>query len=369
MAELTERFRRLNESWNGLPRKLLLCAGALLACAALLSLLPVALPFAVGWLLSLALSPLVRLLTRPMGRVRLSRGAATAVGMLLLLALTGTVLGLAAARVVRELTGFVRTLPEWLGTVALPWVQGLLLENQDVLPQQVVALIKSAVASLGQQAAALAARLSGWLASGAVATATGLPTAVLTVVLTVMCLYYFTADRARIAAFFARQMPPQLLDYLARLRRDVKGALFGQVRSQMLVSLVLTVALALALAIYGVPYGLLVGLLIGAADALPVVGAGLFLVPWSIFAFLSGDVGMGVFVACVYLGTILLRQVLEPRIVGRNLGLYPLATMAAMYVGFRLMGLLGLLAGPILLSLCRVVLLVDGERRDGVSSL
>lgn len=105
-------------------------------------------------------------------------------------------------------------------------------------------------------------------------------------------------------------------------------------------------------------YGLLIGLGIGVADALPVLGAGLFLIPWSIAAFVVAS-RSGRASACLYVGTVVIRQVLEPRIVGHNLGLYPLATMAAMYAGYRLLGFLGLLAGPVLLNVIVVVLEAD----------
>ena len=91
-------------------------------------------------------------------------------------------------------------------------------------------------------------------------------------------------------------------------------------------------------------------------DALPVLGAGLFLIPWCLFTAVLGNYTTAAFLAAVYVGTILIRQISEPRIVGANLGLYPLATMVAMFAGFQLMGFLGLLAGPILLNLLKVVL-------------
>ena len=79
----------------------------------------------------------------------------------------------------------------------------------------------------------------------------------------------------------------------------------------------------------------------------------------SILSFVLGDFALGIFAACVYVGTIIIRQVFEPRIVGKQLGLYPLATMIAMCAGYRMFGLLGLLGGPILLNLVKVVLAAD----------
>lgn len=104
------------------------------------------------------------------------------------------------------------------------------------------------------------------------------------------------------------------------------------------------------------PYGLIAGLCIGLMDALPVLGAGIFLVPWSLLSFIGGNTGTGILMAAAYVGTVVIRQVLEPRIVGRNLGLYPLVTMMAMYAGFRLFGVLGLIGGPVMMGVLRAVL-------------
>ena len=89
------------------------------------------------------------------------------------------------------------------------------------------------------------------------------------------------------------------------------------------------------------------------------MGAGLFLIPWSLASFLSGRGSMGIILICLYVSTVIIRQILEPRLVGRQLGLYPLAAMTAMYAGYRLLGFAGLLAGPVMLSLSKAVLDAD----------
>ena len=133
-------------------------------------------------------------------------------------------------------------------------------------------------------------------------------------------------------------------------------------KSQLLVSVLITLVVMAGLLIQQKPYALLIGLMIGVADALPIVGAGLFLIPWSIIGFVMGDAATGAGMAVLYLATIVVRQIAEPRIVGKNLGLYPLATMMSMYAGFQLIGFWGMLGGPILLNVCRVVLEADSGR-------
>ena len=135
----------------------------------------------------------------------------------------------------------------------------------------------------------------------------------------------------------------------------------GNLGRSFLITLFLTVFLLIFRGWSGVAAALLIGL----ADALPVVGAGLFLIPWSLLSFWTGDTATGVLTACLYGGSVLIRQVLEPRIVGQHLGLHPLAAMMSMFAGYRLTGILGLIAGPIVLNVAKVVLTVDETAKPG----
>jgi sporulation integral membrane protein YtvI len=182
------------------------------------------------------------------------------------------------------------------------------------------------------------------------------------VVLTIMGTYYLSSDRERIFAFFHRTFPAEMVRKSVLLKRDIFKALFGQIRAQLLVSLMITVVVMLGLVLQQEPYWLLIGFLIGLADALPVLGAGLFLIPWSIVGFVMGNTTTGIGMALLYLAVVVVRQIAEPRIVGKNLGLYPLATMMAMFAGLQITGnVLGLLLGPVLLNLLKVVLRADSQ--------
>ncbi len=360
-----QRLRQWNRRLNGLPRKALLIAITLLGAWLLALLAPYCWPFLLGLVFSLMLEPFVRFCLKHNKRIRWKRGPATLVGMLLLFGVAGVVFTLLAGRLARELVGLARGVPAfiaWLTDTVYPELQALYARYSDILPASVMTVVDSTLSGLGDTAVRAAGSVSAWLTTGAVSTATSIPGALLAVVLTVMNTYYLTADRPRILAFLKRTFPPAWAEHASLVKRNLSESLFGQVKSQLLVSLIITAFLVLSLSLFGVRYGLVIGLIIGVCDALPVVGAGLFLIPWSLFEFVLGTTGTGVFIAAVYVGTIVLRQICEPRIVGRALGLYPLATMTAMYAGYRLLGFLGLLAGPILLNLLKVVLAADAER-------
>lgn len=351
-----------NQRMNGIPRKCLLIGITLLSAWLLVMLLPYFWPFVVAGLFSLLLEPFVRLVSGWLQKGKIARNIATLIGILLLFGLLTVLLIITVNRLWREILSLKDSVPEflrWVNGTAIPWIQNLYREYQNVLPDYLQGTLNDLIASIGKTASGWASTLTSWVTVGAWRSAMSIVDVVLSVVLTIMGTYYLTADKERIAAFFRRTFPQDVRTHGILIKTNLFHSLFGQIKSQLSVSLILILFLTGSFLVFRVRYGLLMGLLIGVADALPVIGAGLFLIPLSIFGFITGDIFTGVFMACAYVGVIAIRQIFEPRIVGRNLGLYPLATMIAMYAGYRMMGALGLLGGPVLLSLVRAVLDAD----------
>ena len=366
MNALMDRLSQWNIRMKGLPRKGMLVAVTLLATWLFFVLAPLCWPFLVAMLASMMLEPLVRFCMKHLRRIRPSRSLITLLGMVLLYGVLGVGMFALIKRLIQELVSLAYATPgfvRWISNTVVPYLQGLYHQYSDVLPATAMTMVNNALSALGENLIKLAGTLSASLTGGAVRFTTAIPDIMLSIVLTIMGTYYMTADRERILAFFRRTFPMGMQRHSKMLKRNLFHALFGQVKSQLTVSLIIITFLTLAFVVYGIQYGLLVGVLIGVCDALPVIGAGLFLIPWSIFELILGHYATGIFLAAVYVGTIVIRQISEPRIVGANLGLYPLATMVAIFAGFRLFGFLGLLGGPILLNLLKVVLEADDIAR------
>lgn len=357
--EWTQQVKQWNCRLSGLPRKGLVILLVIALTAVLFVALPYLWPFALALGCSRLLEPFVRRMAGLLKPLHLGRRTATLLGMLLLFGVAGTLAGLLLGRLSQEFLAMVRTLPQlvvWITGTALPNLRALYDRYLALMPSYVPELLSNAIASLAQRAVGWAASLSGWLTTGAWSTALGIPHVLLALVLVAMGTYYLTADRERIIRFWGRLLPAGMRRQGQRIKEDVLRSIYGQLRSQLLLSLLIMVFLVLLFWVFRVPYGLVAGLGIGLMDALPVLGAGLFLVPWSLLSFIGGNTGTGILMAAAYLGTVIIRQVLEPRIVGRNLGLYPLVTMMAMYAGFRLFGVLGLIGGPVMMGVLRAVL-------------
>lgn len=352
-------IRSWNRRQNRLPQKGLIALISLLMTAVFLFVLRYLWPLLLALLFSAAMEPMVRRLDRPGKGFRIPRKAAALLSMLLLFGVAGVTVTLVVQWLLQELFGLVRGVPglvNWLDAIGLPIARDWYERLRLLISPYLSTAISTAIDQLIQSVVRWAGNVSAALTSGAFATALSIPDALLSLVLTVTGTYYLSADRPRILRWFRRILPAPWLSRLGVFRRQLARGLFGQVKSQLIVSLVTAILLAIAFAIFGIPYGFSLGLVIGLADSLPVIGAGVFLIPWSLISFLFGNTARGVFLACSYLGVALVRQVLEPRIVGKNLGLYPLLTMAAMYAGYRAIGFFGLLLGPLVLNVIKASL-------------
>jgi sporulation integral membrane protein YtvI len=366
MKTFLERITLWNDNMNGLPRKGMLIAITLLSTWLFVIAAPLCWPFLLAMLLSMMLRPLMRFFQSHTRHIRVPGWLATMLGMLLLLGVLGIALVFLINRLMHELTALVHATPSfvnWISTTLVPSLRDLYRQYSDVLPASVIDVINKSLSSLGDSALQAAGTLSATFTSGAVKSATAIPGVLLSVVLTIMGTFYMTYDHERILAFFRRTFPQNVQKHSVLLKNNLFRSLFGQIKSQLTVSFIIMTFLTLIFVLYGVKFGLLFGVLIGFADALPVIGAGLFLIPWSLVELALGRFGDAAFFAAAYIGTVLIRQIFEPRIVGANLGLYPLATMISMYAGFQLIGVFGLIVGPVLFNLLKVVLEADDAAR------
>lgn len=310
-------------------------------------LLPILSPFLLAALLALAAEPVVSILQK---RSRMPRPLAAGIGVTVTLVVLILILMVLAALVLRQLralTGIVPNLEDaalqgmdslqsWLLSLAQRMPQSL----QPAATQQVQDLFSDGTALLDQ----VTTRLLG-LASGVLAQ---LPDSVLGVGTWLLAGYMISAKLPKIKTWLRKKLPEswhkEYLPMLQRLKRSVAGWLLAQAK---LMSITFA-ALCVGFLILQISYAPLWAAVISLVDALPILGTGMVLVPWSFVCYLQGDTVRAIGLLGVYAAASLLRSVLEPRLVGKQLGLDPLVTLLAMYTGYRLWGFGGMILSPLL---------------------
>ncbi len=322
-------------------------------------LVPLCLPFLLGLGLALLAEPVVGFLNR---RLRLPRSMAAGLGVFAAFLAVAILLLMVGAFLVRELTILAGILPDLTQTIqsGLSLLQQWALGIARRLPASIRPLLEQNAAILFSGGSSLLERAFRYVLSLAGNLLTRVPDSALTLGTGVISAFMFSARLPRIRRWLLRRFPREkikpLLGTLGQIRSAVGGWLIAQIRLTGMTMLILLAGLW----ILRVPYALLWAVGISLLDALPVLGTGTVLVPWALVRFLQGDrAGMAGLLG-IYVVISLTRSVLEPRLVGRQLGLDPLVTLFSLYAGYKLWGLGGIFFAP-LLAVCAAQLL-SGNR-------
>lgn len=310
-------------------------------------LLPVLLPFLIGTLIALAAEPAVSLGVR---RLRLPRWLSSGLGVSATLMLFITTVWFLGALAVRELGHLAGALPDvqqtaqQSATLLQDWLIGIANRAPDglrsLLTQIILDFFGSSTALLQQVTGRIPGLLTGIL-SRIPDSAIGLGTGIL-------AGFMISARLPKIKRAVSRHLPPAWREkYLPALHR-IRGALGSWLKAQLKLMTVTYGIVTCGLLLTGISYGPVWALLVAAVDAVPVLGTGTVLIPWAVVSVLQNQPLRAVGLTCTYLAAFLTRTVLEPRLVGRHLGLDPLVTLVFFYAGYKFWGVLGMLMAPLL---------------------
>lgn len=176
--------------------------------------------------------------------------------------------------------------------------------------------------------------------------ASTLPDTLLTAVFTLAATVLLAGRRKAVLAFLKRQLPPRTVEALSRLQGYLKEAAVGWLRAQGILAAVTAALLLAGFLLLRVKAAPLLAMTIGLLDALPLLGTGAVLLPWALACLLLGEGGRAAGLAALFALTCAVRNLLEPQVVGRQLGLDPLLSLLAVWLGWRLAGLPGMLLAP-----------------------
>ena len=310
------------------------------------------LPFLVALCLSALLEPPVQRLRRVLG-VRRSFAAASLTTALLL------VLGGAAAffalRLGAQLSEWSARLPQAIE--AFPALWNNVLDRMDgwyaSCPPFLRTLLDALAASLSENAPALVGKAGGFLMEKMSTLAAALPGAGLFAVTTILALYFTAVNYNMILAFLKRQLPPAWQPRCRAAVQCCRGAILKWLRSELIMIFVTFSITLLGFWLLGYDFALLAAVVLALVDALPVLGTGTILLPWSAFCFLLGDASRGLSLIALYAVTLLIRSLLEPRLLAGQANLPSIAVLLTMYLGFHFFGVGGMLLLPVFLILVK----------------
>lgn len=202
-----------------------------------------------------------------------------------------------------------------------------------------------------QSLSGIVSSLSMKAVAGVSGVASILPGLFMKLVIMIISTFFIAGDYDKLTGFVLRQFSRKTRILVVRIKQYMIGTLFVCFRSYALIMSITFLELSLGLTIIGIHGAVKIALLIAVFDIIPVLGTGGIMIPWTIITFIQGNYGLAIGLLAVYLTITIIRNILEPKIVGSRIGLHPVVTLICIFVGAKLFGVIGIFGFPITLSL------------------
>lgn len=174
-----------------------------------------------------------------------------------------------------------------------------------------------------------------------------LPSVLLFLLVTLISCFFAAADYAGLSAFLRRLLPSRVLGKLPEWRRRISVGVRRYLKAYLLLFLLTFGELFLGLTLLREKYAFLIAGITALLDIFPVLGVGTVLLPWALFRLFTGNTAGGIWLLLLYAVITVVRQIAEPHLVGKSIGLHPLLTLISFYVGMKIFGFIGIFIGPV----------------------
>lgn len=254
---------------------------------------------------------------------------------------------------INKIGDFIKTLPNFYNNTLDPYINSMessIIGFSASLPANLSNFLSTIADGVFEEAKSLIASLTSGLVNLTTSFIKFAPEALISIIVTIVTSFYVVSDYEGISRWFTTSMPEKVLSVFYDIKDFCENTLFKIIGSYILIMAVTFAELFLGFSIIGINNAGMWALFICFLDILPILGVGTALNPWAISCMIIGDYLLGAEIFALYLIITVVRNIIEPRLVGTNLGLHPLATLIAMIIGLKLFGLFGMFALPLTLS-------------------
>ena len=315
------------------------------------------LPFIIAWAISFFIQPIVNFLHSVL---RIPKKIAAVFVLLLIFAIIGSLVFIIVDRLIYELTVLSRTfkidseaVTRYIDNFFI-WIENILdkipfLSSDDIVEQFRVQIYSMAETFLIEIGTFLASKVPAIITSIAVF----LPSFLIFTIILIVSTFYICLDYTSINKFIMLQIPEKVRNVIIDIKNRFLEAIFKYLKAYLIIMLITYFELVTGFLIIGVKYAFLLAFFVALVDLFPIVGTGTVLIPWGIINILQKDYFTGFAILILYATITIIRQVIEPKIIGKSLGLYPVVTLIALYIGFNILGVFGMILFPVCLLILK----------------
>ena len=299
-------------------------------------------PFVIGWFLAFIASPLVTWLER---RLKIVKKLGSAITIILVLAACVGVIYFAISRIWVEIASLIQNFPEMSTDLEAGFMEiGTKGEQLFArLPQGVQNGWQAMMQNLDQTMGKLIGEMSEPTMEVAGSVAKRIPSIFVATIVTFVSAYFFIAQREEIIIWAKKISPQPIVSRMTMVMDNLKYAVGGYFKAQFKIMAVVFLMLLAGFSLIGVHFSILLALGIAFLDFLPFFGTGTALIPWAVYKFMVGNYRMAIALLILYAVTQVVRQLIQPKLVGDSMGMNPLLTLILLYIGYKLGSVLGMI--------------------------
>lgn len=326
----------------------------------LYGLFTIGFPFLLAIVIAISIEPANAVLMRMLRVNRTVAASITSTLVMLFILLVMFLIGLKIftelSALIEKLPGYIRDVSYYLQNDLMISLQGFFDQFSPIEEEQIAEMIRQG----SEQLASMASSLAENFGKQALSFAEVLTNLFIFFLVFAVAVYLFSFSLPVLKSSFLSLFAEESRSKVDRVLQELKRSIFGFVKAQFILSSLTYILSLIGLIILDVNYAMAIALMIVIVDILPILGTGSFIVPWAIYNVIIGDIGLAIGLFILFLFLTVFRRIVEPKVVGDSVGIGPLPALISLYVGFKLVGMIGFFLGPI------VVIIYQAMRKVGL---
>ena len=310
-------------------------------------------PFIIAMLVATCVEPVIQFF---MKHTKMKRKLASVLSLILVLVILGSVLTFGISKIITEASNFLSNINIYFDDI-YNWALGIIndVKNENIqLPEQFSGGLESSLTTI----ISIVKNTFISLITGAINFISSVPNIITYGFITILAIIFICFDKEYIPNTIKSQIPTKWFEKIKQIINEMCSVSIKYIKAEAKLSLICFIWVLLALNIINlvgikVEYLFMMAVFIGIVDLLPLFGAGAVMVPWAGYLLLVGNIPLAISVIVIWVIWAIIKQLMGPKMVSKEMGMHPIFTLVGMYTGYRLMGVLGLILGPIILLILK----------------
>lgn len=299
------------------------------------------LPFVIGWIIAMICNPLVKFME---SRIKIVRRHSSAIIIIVVLALVSLGLYFGIAALIQQIMDLKDEFPKWYADLQIQ-IEAMVDRFKNILPEGLREFGDNIMDSINQYISRTINNMDTPTIQDAGIVAKSMAEVLFMAIITVLSAYFFIAEKENVSLKIRKHVPFSIMKQWDMVTDNFKRAVGGYFKAQFKIMIVITVVLFVGFQILHMKYSFLLAIAIAFLDLLPVFGTGAVLWPLALFEFIQGSYVRAVWFLVIYFICQVLKQLLQPKMVGDSIGISAFQTLVFMFIGYQLAGLFGLIIG------------------------